>query len=288
MNVSLSVFGMPLEHYAPVARECEAAGMEAIWLADHLAAPPQWSTAYPYSIDGRPGFDSATPIADVWVVAGHLAAVTERLMVGTGVYVLPLRPAIMTARSAASAQHLLNGRLLFGVGTGWLEEEFAASGTPFQHRGKVLDEILDLLPALWSGQPTAADGPLVQFPAMVVAPAVETPIPLVIGGTAPAALRRAARTGDGWYGPPCDLATIKAVRADIERLREANARSGPFTYFVRLADPFDGRLVNSYREAGFDHVVVSIAGSGSSPDAPLGEKLEGIRRTMDAIAELTG
>ena len=94
MRLSLTLFGLPIRHYAAVAAEAEAAGYDAVWLADHLVTPITRSSPYPYAADGDPGYGPATPIADVWVNAGSIASVTTRLRIGTGVYILPLRPVL--------------------------------------------------------------------------------------------------------------------------------------------------------------------------------------------------
>ena len=155
-----------------MAAEAEAAGYDAVWLADHLVTPTTRSSPYPYAADGDPGYDPATPIADVWVNAGSIASVTTRLRIGTGVYILPLRPVLATARA--------------------------------------------VVPVL----PTVADGAEVRFAELQVSPVADPPIPVVVGGTAPAALRRAARRGDACgYGPACTLAGSAAARDRIEAQR---------------------------------------------------------------------
>ncbi len=280
MRLSLTVFGLPIRHYAPVAAEAEAAGYDAVWLADHLVTPTIRSSPYPYAADGDPGYGPATPIADVWVNAGSIASVTTRLRIGTGVYILPLRPVLATARAAATVQALSAGRLLFGIGTGWLRDEFDAVGTDFETRGRRTDEAIDVLRRLWTGAPTVADGAEVRFAELQVSPAADPPIPVVVGGTAPAALRRAARRGDGWYGPACTLAESAAARDRIEAER---VERRDFTYYVRLTGPPEPATVARYADAGFDDVVVPLGPIAELAAEPLPATLRRVRDVADTL-----
>src|SRR5438552_13802002 len=155
MPASLNLFGLPPAEYAPLVVRAEELGFEAIWLADHLITPLEYAATYPYDDSGRPSYRPETPLADVWVTLGHLAALTKNIRLGTGVYILPLRNPFVTARAAMWAQSLSGGRLLFGVGTGWQREEFEVVGEQFDRRGARMDEILAIFEKLWSGGPVA-------------------------------------------------------------------------------------------------------------------------------------
>lgn len=280
MRLSLTLFGLPIRHYAPVAVEAEAAGYDGVWLADHLVTPTTRSSPYPYTADGDPGYRPETPIADVWVNAGSIAAVTSRLRIGTGVYILPLRPVLATARAAATVQALSGGRLLFGIGTGWLRDEFDAVGTSFATRGRRTDEAIDALRRLWTGTPTTADGEEIHFDELQVSPAAEPPIPVIVGGTAAAALRRAAERGDGWYGPACSLEQSMAVR---DRVEAARAGPGDFTYHVRLTGPPERATVARYTDAGFTDLVVPLGPIAELSADPLHATLRRVRGLADAL-----
>src|SRR5580704_12862178 len=106
---------IPIEEYPAIAVECEHLGLESVWFPDHLAIPT-WSNAnYPYTSTGEPPFASTTPFYDVWVLTGMVAALTSRIKIGIGVFILPLRPAVLTARAASTAQHASGGRFLLGT-----------------------------------------------------------------------------------------------------------------------------------------------------------------------------
>lgn len=277
-RLSLTLFGLPIGHYAPVAVEAEAAGYDAVWLADHLVTPTVRSSPYPYTVDGDPGYHGETPIADVWVIAGSIASVTTKLRIGTGVYILPLRPVLTAARAAATMQALSRGRLLFGIGTGWLRDEFDAVGASFETRGRRTDDAIDALRRLWTGTPTSADGGEIRFGELQVSPAADPPIPVIVGGTSPAALRRAAQRGDGWYGPACTLDESVAARQRIEAGRSGDGAD--FTYHVRLSGPLERATVARYADAGFTELVVPLG-----PIADLSaEPLEATLRRVRALA----
>ena len=260
MRMSLTVFGLPLDSYAAVAATAERSGWDAVWLADHLVTPVDYAPVYPYDPSGRPGYTVQTPLADVWVTLGQLSAVTSRIKLATGVYILPLRQPLVTARAAATVQTLSGGRLMLGVGSGWMREEYTAAGQDFDTRGARMDEIVAIMRKLWTGEPVAHRGEHYDFEAVQMTPAPEpAPPPIVVGGMTPPALRRAARLGDGWFGPNAPLAQSIAAREVIEAERRKLGRDTlPFRYYVRVPDPWDAAELASFAAAGFEDVVVSL------------------------------
>jgi probable F420-dependent oxidoreductase len=278
VRLSLTLFGLPIGEYAPVAVAAEEAGLDAVWLADHVVTPTTRTSVYPYTPDGDPGYRPETPIADVWVTAGGIATATSRLRIGTGVFVLPLRPVLTTARAAVTLQALSGGRLLFGVGTGWLREEFDAAGVAFDDRGRRADEAIDLLRRLWTGRPVDR---------MQVSPPADPPIPVIVGGASPPALRRAALRGDGWYGPACSLEASVAARDHIVAGRTRAGRSGPFSFHVRLTGPPDATTVARYLDAGFSDLVVPLGTIADLATCPLEQKVARVRRLAGTLGVLS-
>ena len=118
MQFSVTAFGQPLEHYAPMAERAETCGFEAFWLGDHIITPLVMQSRYPYSATGAASYGADIPVADTWVTVAHMAAHTRTIKLGPGVYLLPLRHPIVAARAAVTAHHLSNGRVLFGYGAG--------------------------------------------------------------------------------------------------------------------------------------------------------------------------
>jgi len=177
------------------ARHAESVGLASVWHGDHLAI--------------------GAPVLDVTVALATVAAVTERISVGAGVYVPALRPVAVAAKQIASLQHVSDGRLLLGIGSGGGVEQWAAAGVPYAERGPRTDRALDLLPGLLAGEPLLVDGHRV-----TLAPAVPKP-PFWVGNASDVAIRRAARAGDGWFP---SLITATAVAAGVARLAELTDR----------------------------------------------------------------
>src|SRR5918993_2351302 len=257
MRVSVRCFGFPLSWYRPIAEAAEEASFAALWLPDHVVSPTDPAGGYPYSAHGRPSFAPDTPFADPLVMAGHLAAATERIELGVGVYVLPLRHPLHAARAVMSAHRLSGGRLLLGVGVGWMREEFDALDQPFDGRGGRTEEAVAVMRRLWTGAPVRHDGRWYAFPELTVAPGTEAAVPVLIGGASRRAIDRAARIGDGWYGPPgTDEHTAALVRAVGERLAAHGRPREGFRIVVRApeVDPVAGAL--ALRDV--DEVVLNL------------------------------
>jgi probable F420-dependent oxidoreductase len=283
VELSIFLFGLGVADYAPLIEAAEESGFAAVWLGDHLLAPGRSATRNPYGHDGRLGLDPQTPLADVWTTLAYAARSTSAISLATGVYVLPLRNVIVTARAAASLQTLSGGRLLFGVGTGWLREEFDAVGERFDDRGAWADEAIEALRLLWTGEMVSYDGRYVTVPPVIVAPGPERPIPIFGSGTSSEALARAARSCDGWFGPSTGLEQNVTARAEIESQRDRGAAVRPFTYVVRPDRPADDGTLAHYQEAGFTHLAFSLrqlgVGQRSGPD----EQIEELRQAASRL-----
>jgi len=187
------------------ARAAEQAGIDDLWVADHIAIPP----------DDAEG--SGGRYLDPLATLAFLAGVTRRIHLGTGVLVLPYRPALATAKWIATIQELSGGRLLLGVGAGWMEAEFRAVGVARDQRGRLTDQTLAFLHRCFAGDEVELNGQRFLFRPRPTRP------PIFIGGAAPHALRRAARFGDGWMPMRGDPATL---RPSIAQLREAMTAAG--------------------------------------------------------------
>ncbi len=230
-------FGVSLPQFGPRARVAEVQGRllevataadrlgyDVVWTAEHLIFPYEIRSPYPYG--EKFPFPFTDPILDVATTLSYVAAVTSRVRLGSGVFVLPIHHPIALAKALATIDVLSNGRLLVGVGGGWLREEFEMLGVPFRERGARMDESLALLKALWTEERvtfrgrffTVEDG--VFFPKPVQRPHP----PIWIGGDSDAALRRAGRAGDGWIAAPRDLDRVAASIDTIRRHAEAAGR----------------------------------------------------------------
>src|SRR5581483_3422412 len=201
---------------------------DSIWVADHLVAPVGVQSIYPYDRrpDAKPGdmgvierfFEPLTTLA-------FLAAATQRIRLGVSVYVMPYRNPVVTAKIVATLDALSGGRVIFGVGVGWLREEFAALGQDARHRGRVTDEYLEVCRRLWRDDVASFDGHHYHLPAVRAEPKpAQRPWPPVwVGGNSDAALARALALGDGWH--LIDLAPDELAR-HVAVLRERLAAAG--------------------------------------------------------------
>ena len=208
-----------------LGQAAEDAGIESLWAVEHVVVPRGYESEYPYDPSGRmPGpEDSAIPDPLVWLT--YLAAVTSTVKVATGILILPQRNPLVLAKECATLDQLSGGRLVLGVGAGWLREEFDALGIPFAERGKRLDDHIGALRAAWGEQPASYDGPFTRFGDVYVQPQpVDGTVPIVVGGHSDAAARRAGRLGDGFFpGRGSDdelaslIATMRAAAVDAGR-----------------------------------------------------------------------
>ena len=281
MELSLTVFGLTAELYPELAVQAEASGFEMLWLSDHLITPATFAADYPYSDTGRPGYDSRTILNDVWVLVGHLSAVTSRIRFGSGVFILPLRNPFVTALAVATASRLSKGRVTLGVGSGWMREEFEAVGADFDTRGRRLDECLDVLAGLFTGEEFSYQGSFFDFPPAGIGGPSVADIPVVFGGVSDVVLRRTARRGDGWFGPVCPLEESRATVERLDRLRADGPLAGrPLVHYPRLVGDWSHDNLQRYRDAGFERVVLSgggVLGALTSPAARA--------EALDAVAE---
>jgi probable F420-dependent oxidoreductase len=226
---------------ADAARAAEEAGIDDLWVADHLALAPEESEGS----DGR----YFEPLATLAFVAG----ITERVGLGVGVLIVPYRPALLTAKWIASIQELSGGRLILGVGVGWMKKEFRALGVDPRRRGETTDNTLAFLHACFAGDEVEANGQRFLFRPRPPRP------PIVVGGAPPHAIRRAVRFGEGWIATGAHAGVLEA---GVASLREGMAAAGKPAPEVVLLQPLpvedDDRLSSRLGELsalGVTHVI---------------------------------
>jgi probable F420-dependent oxidoreductase len=275
-------FGIPLTvdlvAMPALAREAEDVGCDSVWIPEHLIWPAEIRSTYPYSEDGRAPVPEALPAYDPWVLLGWVAAATERIKLGTSVYILPLRDPHVTARAVATLDLVSGGRAILGAGVGWLEEEFEIAGQAFADRGARTDEITEILRALWSPGPTAFTGAHYSFPSVHFEPKPPqgADLPIVFGGESAPALRRAARRGSGWIGLRHSPDSARERIARLRTLIAAAGREGdPFEVTVGARADIDEEQVAAYAAAGVDRICLRPWRRGEDPRAGL-ERLAGL------------
>jgi probable F420-dependent oxidoreductase len=269
-SIGLSAYGMTVAELVELASCADELGFDALWLGEHVFRPAGYGSEHPTTGTVQHHttiVDSDTELIDPWVAHAAIAAVTSHIKLGTAVYVTALRHPLHTARTTISVQELSGGRVLFGVGSGWLEEEFTALGVPFRSRFSRTEECVDILRKSWSGTEFEHSGKHFTFDRLQVHPR-PAPIPVVLGGNTPPALARAARLGDAWFasGTPTPDEAVELV-TELRRLRTELGRAGDFPCYVRVATT-EPDAVERYRANGIDDLVLwaDTLWVGDSPD----------------------
>ncbi len=203
------------ERLSELARLAEAYGCESIWVSEHPVVPDPREPPAP--------MEPEDPILDPVVALAFLVGQTESVRLGSAVIVLPLRNPLILAKALASIDVLSGGRLIFGIGVGYVQGEFDALGVRFASRGKLAEECLAAIKAIWADEQPSVDGEFVSFHGVQARPRpLQRPTPpVVMGGYAPVVMRRTIREADGWYGWGLD---VEATAHRLEVLRETRAR----------------------------------------------------------------
>lgn len=211
-----------------VARTAERLGFDSVWMFDHLFTPVELDSKYPYSRDGSYGISSKDPFFDPLGLYGVLAGATDKLRIGTGVTIAAYRHPIVLGKMLATIENFAPGRVVLGLGRGWMQEEFDALGVPFEKRGARLEEYIRALRAIWSGEASALDGAFYSWDEAGFLPAPTTHLPILIGGHGDQALRRTAELADGWVVTTQKQQGhgIDAVAARLDTLRDYVDKAG--------------------------------------------------------------
>lgn len=274
MRFSLNIGMCDPAHYAPLARSAEAAGYDSIAVPDSLSYPEQSDTSYPYTDDGDRTFLEGEPFMETLIAVTHMAAVTRRINFCTYVYKLAIRQAAVVAKQVQSIQAFSGGRLEFGVGLSPWPEDFAIAGVPWQKRGKRLDEQIAILRGLETGEYFGLDGDCHQMPANKMCPVPANSTPIYIGGHSEAALKRAARVGDGWVCAGAGMEEVAAYIARINELRdEYGTADRPFRFWTTGTDAFTREGIERLEGIGVTDVVIGFRDPfARQPDSTLEEK----------------
>lgn len=265
--------------FVELARIAERCGFDTLTLSDHLFFA-DFATPYPYSRSGRPRWDATTHWPDVWVTIGAMSSVTTTLRFAPNVYIAPARDLITVAKQVSTASVLSGGRVTFGVGVGWCKEEFVATGQDFHTRGRRLDAMIPQLRELWDGSQVTLDG----LPPLSISP-VSGAIPIYVGGDSEAALRRAARVGDGWIGNRIYTEEqLDVVLADLQRYLKEYGR-GPIEIIAPLAVLPDAAVYRRLADKGVTGTMAAPWWLASPEERSSYGSLELKRVTMERFAE---
>ena len=234
-----------------IARFAEELGFEGIINSDHAVYPEVVNAPYPYSEDGKAPMNPDWPYPDCWVTIAAMAASTKRLKFSTSVFVLPLRNVFEVAKATGTLALMSDNRFVLGAGLGWMKDEFDIYGVDFHSRGKRMDEMIEVMRKLWTGDMVEHHGTFYDFPRLRITPGPARQVPIYLGGASPPALRRIARVADGFMGAGNDPDEVPALLAEIHRLRcEAGRGHLPFDAVIGLTRAPDLDTYRRLEEAG--------------------------------------
>lgn len=272
------------EQMVAFAQKAESVGLESVWTFEHAVVPLDYTSRYPYSRSGKMAVTPETHFVDPLIALSFVAAHTKTIRLGTGINILPQANPLMAAKQVASLDFVSGGRFIYGVGAGWLEEEFNALGVPFEKRGARFDDYLVAIKKVWSGEVVEHQSAHVQWSGWKSYPLpVQKPHPpIVIGGTGDAAMRRVVAHGDGWFAPTAGTQQLAEL---IGKLHAEAKRVGrdPNTIEISAMWFYGGEGIESvaaYRDLGVSRLIAPLYALG-------GGFIEGLDKLGDELAKLS-
>lgn len=260
MKIGINVMPVPASELATIGRRVEALGFEGLYYGEHIAVPMTLKTPYP----GKIGYHGKVTQLECYVALGHLAAVTTRVRLATGLSVLPIRHPLQTARAITTIDNLSGGRFDLVVGLGSIPDEYDAMNVDYKTRGARLDEWLDILDKLWTEDEPSHHGRFMDFEPIGFEPKpIQKPgPPLYLGAYTPVGFDRAVRRATGWYGDISSPAKLREVMKQFEPIHDKYGRDpASFKYKLIHAAGVDDLPsldeLQDYADAGADCIVVS-------------------------------
>ena len=289
MRFSYQIGMCESSHYLPLAQAAEAAGFHGITIPDSICYPQEATSKYPYNEDGSREFLEGVPFIESLIGIAAMAAVTKKIRFATFVYKLAVRQAAIAAKQALSLSVLSGNRFDFGIGISPWEEDFAVAQTPFEKRGQRLDEQIDILRGLGSGDYFGYEGAIHRMPANKMNPVPTEPLPILIGGHAEPALRRAARN-DGWMCAGAGLEDLRGHIAKLSQYREeAGTAQRPFRVFTTGQDAFTPEGIQSLEDIGITDVIIGFRNVyAMEPDTDLDTKIKQLEWYAGEFISKTG
>ncbi|AMO69625.1 hypothetical protein DOK_15069 [gamma proteobacterium BDW918] len=268
-----------LKKIAIAADEC---GWEAMSFSDHVVNPEKLNTPYPYTENGERRWQSFTDWPDPWVMIGALASITTRLKFTNNIFVLPMRNPFLVAKAISTAAIISDNRVIPAIGVGWSKDEFELLQQDFHTRGKRADEMIEIMRLLWTGKFVEYHGQHYQFPPLEMNPAPTAYIPIWVGGISDAAMRRAARVGDGWVS---DLQTSDDILASIAKIqvyrKEYGRENLPFSVMATPSDAFTPDAYKRLEEGGVSHILTQPWAFYYGDTQDVAKKIDGVKRYAD-------
>lgn len=279
------------DHYIPLAKAVEELGFHGFTFPDSICYPEVANTKYPYNADGSRNFLEGLPFLEPFCAIPALGAVTERIRFTTSVVKLPIRNPVLVAKQTATVACMTNNRFALGVGISPWVEDFQICGERWEGRGKRMDEMIEIIRGLMGGNYFGYDSEFYQIPACKICPTPTQAVPILIGGHADLALKRAALIGDGWIHAGGDAETLKTFIDRINAYRkEFGTDNRPFEFHAITADAFSVDGVKKLEEAGVTECIVGFrdAYAGDPDDKTVEQKIDILKWFQDNIIQHCG
>lgn len=262
-------------HAEALALAAEDTGIESLWTVEHVVVPKEYNSVYPYNRKGKLSGDFHHDVPDPVVWMSYIAAITKRIRLSTGILILPQRHPLYVAKEFATLDKFSNGRAMLGVGIGWLEEEFDALGIPFKRRVARTEESMQALRSLWRDEVASFDGEEFSWADVGSYPKPVQPdgVPIIVGGHVPAAARRAAKFGDGFFPGRIDRLDelLAELRAECERIGR---------------NPADVEVTTGTPDMSLDNIkAMADKGISRLVMPPPGQSKDDIRAGLERFAE---
>jgi probable F420-dependent oxidoreductase len=280
-----------VDHYIPQAKAAEELGFHGFTFPDSICYPEIADTKYPYNEDGSRNFLESLPFLEPFCAIPALGAVTERIRFTTSVVKLPIRNPVHVAKQTATIACMTHNRFALGVGISPWIEDFQICGERWESRGPRMDEMIAIIRGLMTGEYHGSDTEHYKIPSCKICPVPDKPVPILLGGHADVALKRAARIGDGWIHAGGDAKTLKGYIDKLNTFRqEYGTENKPFEIHAITADAFSVDGVKRLEDVGVTECIVGFrdAYKGQPDDKSIEEKIGMLRWFADTIISKTG
>ena len=273
-------------YYLPLARAVEDAGWDSFAVPDSICYPEASDSRYPYTADGNREFLDGKPFIEPFTLIPAMAAVTSRIRFVTFVVKLPIRHPVLVAKSVTSVAYMSNNRFGFGVGLSPWPDDFAVCGQEWKGRGKRMDEMIEIIRGLGTGDYFGYQGKYYDIEPVKLCPVPSEPVPILIGGHSEPALRRAARTGDGWIHAGGDGQELEGYLKRLQEFRREYGRdSEPFEIHVISLDAYTPDGIKRLEDLGVTDVIVGFRNSYTleQDTQTLEQKIAALRSYADTV-----